>query len=543
MADQKISQLSAAAALTGTELVPIVQSSATVSTTPAAIKTYTNTAIPNSALAQISTSTTDTTNANLVRNGDWGFGSGAVDIPDFTVVNANYSRFGRALSGAVGGSGAAMSVIAVPYDGTPTTNYLGMSGSTTGNARLWVGTKAGSSPGTIGWTEFAKLNSPVFNTRVSISGSDTASLFGITNAGQLTSSVLYGSYIRPIVQSSLTTNAYGSVVTGQTAAESFTLSSWRGYSSLMNATIGAGSAITSVYGFIADSSLGNDAAIVTAYGYYSTIVAGTNRWQMYMQGSANSYFGGPIGLGTTSIGGTTGFTGLRVDRNITGASGGNITHVRSAGTIQSDVTGTATMIDTSAATQATTFTLTQLNHFRALQGTIGAGSTVTNQVGYLVDSSLIGATNNYGFRGQIAAATGRWNLYLDGTAQNYIRGNVGIGSGKTVPSCALDVNGLVAQSTANTLTAAGTNLATALALTAAHNVVTSAAAGTGVSLPDVVGARIWIFNNQGTNAINVYPPNGSATINGGAAGAAVSLAANGKMQYVQVATNVWYTMS
>jgi hypothetical protein len=657
MAGIKISALPAGTTLTGTELVPIVQSSATVSTTPAAIKTYTNTAIPNSALAQISTSTTDTTNANLVRNGDWGFGSGAVDIPSFEAVNANYARFGRALPGAVGGSGAAMSVIAAPYDGTPTTNYLGMSSSTTGNARLWVGTKAGSSPGTIGWTEFAKLDSPVFSTRVSIGGSDTASLFGITNAGQLTSSVVYGSYIRPIVQSTLTTNAYGSVVTGQTAAESFTLGSWRGYSSLMAGTIGAGSAITAVYGFIADSSLGNDAAIVNAYGYYSTIVAGTNRWQIYMQGSANSYFGGPIGLGTTSIGGTTGFTGLRVDRNITGASGGNITHVRSAGTIQSDVTGTATMIDTSAATQATTFTLTQLNHFRALQGTIGAGSTVSNQVGYLVDSSLIGATNNYGFRGQIAAATGRWNLYLDGTAQNYIAGNIGIGSnsfsgytlrvnkaldnnshkgvasegqvtnggsnvdyfytnssqataisttllshyratqgtytsapsaqagfnadstltgatnnygfrgqiaaatgrwnlymdgaaqnfiqgnvgigtGKTVPTCALDVNGLVAESAANTLTAAGTNLATALALTAAYNVVTSAAASTGVALPNVVGAQVWVFNNQGTNAINVYPPTG--TLNGAAS---VSLAANAKMMYVQIAAGVWYTMS
>jgi hypothetical protein len=99
-------------------------------------------------------------------------------------------------------------------------------------------------------------------------------------------------------------------------------------------------------------------------------------------------------------------------------------------------------------------------------------------------------------------------------------------------------SGLVAKTTANTLTAAGTNLATALALTAAYNVVTSAAAGTGVSLPNVVGARIWVFNNQGTNAINVYPPTG--TLNGSTS---VSLAANGKMQYVQIAAGVWYTMS
>ena len=407
MADQKISQLSAAATLTGTELVPIVQSAATVATTPAAIKTYTNTAIPNSALATISTTTTDTTAGDIMRNGDWGFGSGAVDIPDFTVANANYSRFGRALPGATGGSGAAMSVIAAPYDGTPTTNYLGMSGSTTGNARLWVGTKAGSSPGTIGWTEFAKLDSPVFNTRVSISGSDTASLFGITNAGQLTNLVPYGSYIRPIVQSSLTTNSYGSVVTGQTAAASFTLGSWRGYSSLMAGTIGAGSSITAVYGFIADSSLGNDAAIVNAYGYYSTIVAGANRWAIYMQG----------------------------------------------------------------------------------------------------------------------------------TAQNYIRGNVGIGSGKTAPACALDVNGQVAQSAATSITAAGTNLATATPLTATFSVVSTTPSGTGVILPNVIGTAFWV-HNAGANALLVYPPSG--TVNGTASH---SLATTAKMQYIQITSGVWYTMS
>jgi hypothetical protein len=413
----------------------------------------------------------------------------------------------------------------------------------------------------------------------------------------------------------------------------------------MPASIGAGSSITTVYGYIADSSLGTDAAIGTAYGYYSTIVAGTNRWALYMQGSANSYFGGPVGIGTTSIGGTTGFTGLRVDRNITGTSNTNAVNVRSAGTIQSDITGTAAMIDTFAATQATSFTLSSLIHYRALQGTFGAGSAVTTQEGYRVDSTLIGATNNYGFRGSIPSGTSRYNLYMDGTAANYINGNTGFGtlnplvalqvggndyrelrmlradatgnaqamvfakargtetaqtivsngdtlgsllwngndgSGSTVgavkvaasivanvdaaPSTNIvpgrlvfsttdnagtsiermrissagttTFSGLVAKTTANTLTAAGTNLATALALTAAYNVVTSAAAGTGVSLPNVVGARIWVFNNQGTNAINVYPPTG--TLNGSTS---VSLAANGKMQYVQIAAGVWYTMS
>jgi hypothetical protein len=515
MADQKISQLAAAAALTGTELVPIVQSSSTVSTTASAIRTY--------AVADLQTT--------------YGFATTPRNVPDMTATAVNTSQIGRILVAATGGIGVNASFVSLPVDSTPSTAFLAATGPISA-PRAWMGFKTGAT-GTPTWREIAPLDTPVFSSRVSIGTSDAASLFGISTSAQLTSTVIYGSYIRPVVQSTLTTNAYGSVVRGDTAAAAFTLASWRGYTSLMPASIGAGSSITTVYGYIADSSLGTDAAIGTAYGYYSTIVAGTNRWALYMQGSANSYFGGPVGIGTTSIGGTTGFTGLRVDRNITGTSNTNAVNVRSAGTIQSDITGTAAMIDTFAATQATSFTLSSLIHYRALQGTIGAGSAITSQNAFVADASLIGATTtNIGFRGQIPAASGRWNIYMDGTAQNYIQGNVGIGTGRTVPTCALDVNGLVAQSTANTLTAVGTNLANALALTASYNVVTSAAAGTGVSLPNVVGARIWVFNNQGTNAINVYPPTG--TLNGSTS---VSLAANGKMQYVQIAAGVWYTMS
>ena len=83
---------------------------------------------------------------------------------------------------------------------------------------------------------------------------------------------------------------------------------------------------------------------------------------------------------------------------------------------------------TSLSTAAASFTLPVIYHFQATQGTFGAGSTVTDQYGFHVGSGLIGATNNYGFYSDIASGTGRWNFYANGTAENYLGGNLKIGS-------------------------------------------------------------------------------------------------------------------
>jgi len=90
--------------------------------------------------------------------------------------------------------------------------------------------------------------------------------------------------------------------------------------------------------------------------------------------------------------------------------------------VQSDVTSQARMYVSSPTTQATTFTLPTLVGFSAQQQVFGAGSTVTNQYGFEASSSLTGATNNFGFRSNIAAGTGRWNFYANGTADNFFGG-------------------------------------------------------------------------------------------------------------------------
>ncbi len=65
-------------------------------------------------------------------------------------------------------------------------------------------------------------------------------------------------------------------------------------------------------------------------------------------------------------------------------------------------------------------TLPVLGHFTASQGTYTG--TVTTQYAFQVQSSMIGATNNYGFFGSLAAGTGRWNFYANGDAANHFTG-------------------------------------------------------------------------------------------------------------------------
>jgi hypothetical protein len=215
-----------------------------------------------------------------------------------------------------------------------------------------------------------------------------------------------------------------------TQATSFSLGEIRHYQATQG-TIGAGSTVTAQYGFWTAGLTG----ATNNYGFYGNIASGTGRWNLYMNGTANNYMAGALGIGTTSL---TGYN-LRVAKNITGAT--DSYGISQSGVVQSDVTNNAFGYYNALVTQATAFTLSTYTHFRAVQATIGAESSVTNQVGFSVSSTLTGATNNYGFRGQIPAGTGRWNLYMDGTANNYLAGNLGIGSGKTTPTVALDING------------------------------------------------------------------------------------------------------
>ena len=227
----------------------------------------------------------------------------------------------------------------------------------------------------------------------------------------------FGIHQTCVVRSAVTSAAYVNSTNIQVENVAFTLPILVHYRAAQN-TFGASATVTNQYGFSAESTL---TGATNNYGFYGGIAAATNRWNLYMAGTANNYLEGNLWIGTTSSPDST----LRVRKTLTGLT--TMYGIRSDGAFQSDVTSSATNFASFANTAAASFTLSGFTHYSAQQGTIGAGSSIANQYGFLVTSNLTSATNNFGFFGNIPSGTNRWNIYMQGTAQNYLAGALSIG--------------------------------------------------------------------------------------------------------------------
>jgi hypothetical protein len=169
-------------------------------------------------------------------------------------------------------------------------------------------------------------------------------------------------------------------------------------------------------------------------------------YNIYASGTADNYLAGSLGIGNGAnpydkvlIGGT-------LPSNSTVSRALEIT-----ATCPSTSTGEISGFLSQLTTQATSFNCANMRHFVAVQNTLGAGSTVSNQYGIQIDNSLADAVNNYGFYGGINKATGttRYNLYMAGSADNYLAGSLGIGTYPCV-SNKLDVLGTIGFNSAGT---------------------------------------------------------------------------------------------
>ena len=192
-----------------------------------------------------------------------------------------------------------------------------------------------------------------------------------------------------------------------------------------------------------------DSATVPTNGMYlsadNTLSFATNST---LKASINS--SGGLGIGVTAAANNMIYVG-----GTYAVSGVNQMVVYTAGTIASGITGVSRIFSTAPITEAASFTLGGLHHFYASQQAFGAGSTVTNQYGYIAEVNLIGATNNCGYCGGIPAGAGRYNLYMSGTAANYLAGATQVANTLTanafIPdSATVPTNGMY-QRTTNTL--------------------------------------------------------------------------------------------
>ena len=104
------------------------------------------------------------------------------------------------------------------------------------------------------------------------------------------------------------------------------------------------------------------------------------------------------------------------------------------------------------------------------------------------------------------------------------------------PATSADVLGTtsVLTSEIGTIAAAGSSLATGTAITTATTYVTGADGTKGVVLPlGQIGQQYLVFNNAAA-ILKVYPSAATTAINGGSAGASVSIAANKAGHFVML---------
>ncbi len=100
----------------------------------------------------------------------------------------------------------------------------------------------------------------------------------------------------------------------------------------------------------------------------------------------------------------------------------------------------------------------------------------------------------------------------------------------------------VAQAVASTLTAAGTTISDALALTSVMNNITTVAANTGVGLWDAPIGACLLVRNAGANTLKVYPHSASGTMNGGGAGGSVTVATGTLNLFFRLSSTDWIAL-
>jgi len=183
--------------------------------------------------------------------------------------------------------------------------------------------------------------------------------------------------------------------------------------------------------------------IVVAAGNVPLPIAGQTNYTLTATGTGTFGWNSQFQADTT---GRTGFGSAIVSyishlfaKAITGAV--SAFGIRISSVINSDVTTYAAGMQVSLSTQAAAFTLGTYNAYDAGAHTKGAGSAVTFSAGYNVASTFTWGTTNVGYCGLLASAANTWNLYMAGTAPNWLAAGLAIGGSARAPGANLDIQG------------------------------------------------------------------------------------------------------
>lgn len=255
-----------------------------------------------------------------------------------------------------------------------------------------------------------------------------------------------------------------------------------------NATsLGAGSTVSVVYAFAVS---GGVAVGTTNYGYYANIIAAAGNYQLYMDGTAANYIRSDLRIGTTALIGTeklrvngaintetlvvnqlatiapvtsstmdnvvigsvtpkTGaFTSLglggfsaptnsTVSIGLPTGTGVNLSVAKVVAAAPSTTTSGIVGFESQVSSAAAAFTLPSLSHFNASSTTQGAGSTISVVYGFVANNAIASGTTNVGFANYINASANNYGLFFNGTAYNWLNGELGV---KTTPNTAYSLN-------------------------------------------------------------------------------------------------------
>jgi hypothetical protein len=261
------------------------------------------------------------------------------------IINSAEGATGRGIQFQSGGTNTLLidSAGNVGIGTTSPTNLL----SVAGNANITGNVTLGD----------ATTDTVTVNGYMAVGGAPT-STYVLRSRGDITNgTTAYGIGSTSTAQSGVTSNAIGLFSAVSTAAASFTVGSVRQLQA-GEGTKGAGSTITEQYGlYVSDQTLG-----ASNFGIYSGVSSGSNKWNIYASGTAQNYFAGNVGIGTSAPSSllhlqvTTNFLSgptLKFDLNDTGTS---IDTSQSLGTIQfvgNDAQGNGVRAEIIAVTEGT----------------------------------------------------------------------------------------------------------------------------------------------------------------------------------------------